>query len=126
MPIYEYKCSQCSEITELYQKISDPVPEKCSVCQGGPLQKVISQTSFILKGAGWYVTDYKAKRVSDETPPVSPTANVSSDKGQGTSSKAEKTVKPSTEASSTTSSSSSASPPTSSPASSPMPSLAPA
>ena len=58
MPIYEYQCSQCGAITEAWQKFSDLPLTKCGHCQG-TLRRLISQSSFHLKGSGWYVTDYK-------------------------------------------------------------------
>ncbi len=60
MPIYEYLCHQCHEITEEWQKFSDPPLTTCKKC-GGPLKKLISESSFHLKGTGWYVTDYASK-----------------------------------------------------------------
>jgi len=60
--IYEYKCSDCGEISEVWAKMSDPAPEACPKCQHkGTLEKIISSTSFALKGTGWYTTDYKKK-----------------------------------------------------------------
>ena len=61
MPIYEYMCDGCDEITEALQKISDPPLETCENC-GGCLTKKISNSTFILKGTGWYVTDYGSKK----------------------------------------------------------------
>lgn len=57
MPIYEYKCSTCGTHHEVMQKFSDPLLTECPEC-GGPLRKLISNTSFVLKGSGWYATDY--------------------------------------------------------------------
>ncbi len=57
MPIYEYECAQCGQIIEAMQKISDEPLTTCTQCQG-PLHKLISQSSFHLKGTGWYATDY--------------------------------------------------------------------
>lgn len=69
MPIYEYKCESCEAIHEFFLKVSDPAPEKCPSCSATrPLVKQISQTSFALKGEGWYVTDYKGtQKKSDES-----------------------------------------------------------
>jgi len=64
MPIYEYECQQCHEITEELQKFSDPPLKKCPHC-GGRLTKVMSLNAFHLKGGGWYVTDYKGKNSSN-------------------------------------------------------------
>jgi putative FmdB family regulatory protein len=60
VPIYEYQCQSCGEITEKLQKFSDPPLKTCPRC-GGDLEKVISNTTFILKGSGWYATDYGRK-----------------------------------------------------------------
>lgn len=56
MPIYEYQCPSCGHAFDHMQKVSDPSPP-CPSCGAG-VQKRVSQTSFHLKGGGWYVTDY--------------------------------------------------------------------
>ncbi|MFZ3122110.1 MAG: FmdB family zinc ribbon protein [Thermodesulfovibrionales bacterium] len=60
MPIYEYECLNCAEVHEARQKFSDKPLSKCPKCSG-TLKKLISNTSFILKGTGWYKTDYASK-----------------------------------------------------------------
>ena len=57
MPIYEYQCTKCGNVKEILQKFSDEAETTCSKCDGN-LQKIISQSTFHLKGSGWYVTDY--------------------------------------------------------------------
>ena len=57
MPIYEYECTKCGNIEEIFQKFSDKPLSKCTLCSG-KLHKLISQSTFHLKGTGWYVTDY--------------------------------------------------------------------
>ncbi len=57
MPIYEYRCLKCERQFELVRKFSDAPLSTCPEC-GGELKKLISPTSFVLKGSGWYVTDY--------------------------------------------------------------------
>jgi putative FmdB family regulatory protein len=57
MPIYEYVCEKCGKHIEVMQKVSDDPLKRCSECRG-KLEKVISRTSFQLKGSGWYMTDY--------------------------------------------------------------------
>ncbi|NOY40203.1 MAG: zinc ribbon domain-containing protein [Nitrospirae bacterium] len=57
MPIYEYLCLKCERQLEAVQKFSDAPLSTCPEC-GGELKKLISSTSFVLKGSGWYVTDY--------------------------------------------------------------------
>lgn len=60
MPIYEYKCEQCGREHEVMQKMTEKPLTICQSC-GGRLKKLISNTSFVLKGSGWYVTDYADK-----------------------------------------------------------------
>ena len=57
MPIYEYECKKCGKIQEVFQKFSDKPLTRCIRCSG-KLHKLISHSSFHLKGTGWYVTDY--------------------------------------------------------------------
>ncbi len=61
MPIYEYTCQKCGAHLEVMQKISDKPLTRHARC-GGKLSKEWSQTSFQLKGSGWYVTDYAGKK----------------------------------------------------------------
>lgn len=57
MPIYEYECCDCGQVQEIMQKMSDKPLSKCPHCSG-KVQKLISHSSFHLKGSGWYATDY--------------------------------------------------------------------
>lgn len=59
MPIYEYHCSKCGDF-ETMQKMSDKPLSQCPTCRR-KVTKLISSTSFQLKGSGWYVTDYARK-----------------------------------------------------------------
>jgi putative FmdB family regulatory protein len=96
VPIYEYQCTKCGEVFEAFQKVTDKPLNKCKFCQG-KVEKLISQSSFQLKGSGWYLTDYARK----------------SQTGSGTDKSAskpeEKTAKPASESSSKKSDSSKAS-----------------
>jgi putative FmdB family regulatory protein len=67
MPIYEYECCQCGHVQEVLQKFSDEPLRTCSHCSGD-LQRLISHSSFHLKGSGWYVTDYTKKSKSASSP----------------------------------------------------------
>ncbi len=60
MPIYEYQCAKCGEVFEAFQKINDKPLNHCKFCNG-PVEKLISHSSFQLKGSGWYMTDYARK-----------------------------------------------------------------
>ena len=56
MPVYEYECGKCGVI-EVSQRIVEPALTKCPTCRR-KVRRLISSTSFQLKGSGWYVTDY--------------------------------------------------------------------
>ena len=60
MPTYEYECDKCREVFEIRQRISEPaltIHENC----GGAVRRLLSPAPFILKGDGWYVTDYPSE-----------------------------------------------------------------
>jgi len=57
MPIYEYRCPN-GHLFELFQRIGDPVPEKCEVCGEGPVERVLYPVAVHFKGSGFYTTDY--------------------------------------------------------------------
>ena len=56
MPIYEYQCEHCGVFEEM-QRITDPPLARCPTCKR-KVRRLISSTSFQLKGSGWYATDY--------------------------------------------------------------------
>ena len=60
MPTYEYECGSCRRTFEVRQRISEPALTVCDEC-GGPVRRLISPAPFILKGDGWYVTDYPSE-----------------------------------------------------------------
>lgn len=57
MPIYEYECPACG-VVEFMQGINDDPLIRCPKCHRRKVKKLISESSFQLKGTGWYVTDY--------------------------------------------------------------------
>ena len=69
MPTYEYECPRCPRVFEVKQRITEPALVSCEVC-GGPIHRLLSAAPFILKGEGWYVTDYPSesrKKATDST-----------------------------------------------------------
>jgi len=74
MPVYEYECPQCQTILEIQQKIADPPLAHCPECDG-PVKKLMSMSSFQLKGGGWYADGYASaqnKPKKDTTPAAAP------------------------------------------------------
>ncbi len=80
MPIYEYHCEHCNRDFEFSQKITDAPLSACPTCDG-PVAKLISHSSFVLKGGGWYKTDYAAKSGSAKAPACSDSGSKASCKG---------------------------------------------
>lgn len=67
MPIYEYLCPACQKVFEDWTTVAEAHADKpCPAC-GAASPRVLSNTSFVLKGAGWYVSDYGYRKgVKDE------------------------------------------------------------
>ncbi len=99
MPIYEYSCQSCGKTIDVLQKVSDPTPEACTACgTSGSLSKVVSRSSFVLKGGGWYSDLYSSTKKDGSSPSSTPSsgasasgssasgASTSSDSGSGSSS----------------------------------------
>ena len=83
MPTYEYECPKCPRVFEVKQRITEPKLEVCEIC-GGPIHRLLSATPFILKGGGWYVTDYpsesrkkasKSESSSGDSSPAAPSSD---------------------------------------------------
>lgn len=113
MPIYEYRCSKCDNVFEEWtQHFDSPHHEPCPKC-GGDASRIVSNTSFVLKGQGWYVTEYGNKNKRDHesgagVPDESSDAGVQKQAPEAKNS-ADKASTPSSESASGTSSASSAS-----------------
>jgi len=59
MPIYEYACVSCDHHLEALQKMSEDPLVFCPECGEESLRKKVSAAAFVLKGSGWYETDFK-------------------------------------------------------------------
>lgn len=81
MPIYEYQCTKCGEVFEAFQKVTDEPLSQCKFCKAR-VEKLISQSSFQLKGSGWYLTDYSKR--SSSSPSDKPKTETSSAKAAET------------------------------------------
>jgi putative FmdB family regulatory protein len=60
MPVYEFECQSCEEVHEIWQSLSEAPASACPSCRG-PLKKIISKSSFHLKGGGWFADGYSNK-----------------------------------------------------------------
>lgn len=79
MPIYEYRCTDCHQLFEEWCRHieSANVPHFCPICKGSA-KRLVSNTSFALKGGGWYATEYGTRKgVSDDSAPSSKSGDTS-------------------------------------------------
>jgi putative FmdB family regulatory protein len=60
VPTYDYRCDRCERTFEVRQRISEAPLTTCDRC-GGPIHRLLAAAPFILKGGGWYVTDYPSE-----------------------------------------------------------------
>src|SRR5262249_23672162 len=60
VPAYDYRCDRCDRTFEVRQRISEAPLTTCDRC-GGPIHRLLAAAPFILKGGGWYVTDYPSE-----------------------------------------------------------------
>jgi putative FmdB family regulatory protein len=87
MPIYEYACDKCRHEFEREQRMADPPIKTCPKCKGRKVTKLISRSSFVLKGGGWYADGYADAKKAD-TP--SKTAEPSNDDQSSTADSSKK------------------------------------
>jgi len=60
MPVYTYRCDNCSVQFERHQTFSDAPLKTCPECRKKALKKVITPTKVIFRGSGFYATDHKS------------------------------------------------------------------
>jgi putative FmdB family regulatory protein len=88
VPTYEYECNKCRRVFEIRQRISEPPLTSHEGC-GGEVHRLLSAAPFILKGEGWYVTDYpsesrKKAKEAEKPAAASTSADKSADKTTST------------------------------------------
>jgi putative FmdB family regulatory protein len=100
MPIYEYECTSCCKVIEVIQRMTEDPLTNCPDCSG-TVNKLVSKSSFQLKGGGWYADGYSSKSSngSGSTPKDKSTKDKST---KNSSPKAEKTTSSSSDSSATT------------------------
>ena len=72
MPMYEYECGACGGRFEVVRKFSDPPLAECRLCKSPKIRKLLSPAAFVLKGSGWYATDYASPGRGKEGEPEKP------------------------------------------------------
>jgi putative FmdB family regulatory protein len=79
MPIYEYACEKCEHEFEREQRITDDPVKTCPNCRSRKVKKLISRTSFVLKGGGWYADAYSSTPNKDSADKSDSASSSSSD-----------------------------------------------
>ena len=82
MPTYSYRCTKCEKVFDSFHSMSCTDPQYCPVC-GAEGTKLLSASSVIFKGSGFYSTDYRdsgyleAKKKDTNTTPSTSTTTKS-------------------------------------------------
>ena len=73
MPVYEYECPACEKVFEVQQRMADDPLSQCPECKG-PVSKIMSRSSFQLKGGGWYADGYSSTKPAEKKESTKPAA----------------------------------------------------
>ena len=97
MPIYEYACEKCDSEFEVEQRITDDPIKTCPRCKSKKIKRLISRTSFVLKGGGWYSDLYSSSGAKEDKSDKTESGD-GKPKGEATESKADSTSESKSEA----------------------------
>ncbi len=56
MPLYDYQCRKCNEVTEVRHGFKESFEGVCPSC-GGEMARVFNPAGIVFKGSGFYITD---------------------------------------------------------------------
>jgi putative FmdB family regulatory protein len=93
MPVYEYACEKCGHEFEAQQRITDDPIKTCPACRARKVKRLISQTSFVLKGGGWYSDLYSSGSGKSKDKDDSGSSSSESSAASSSESKSDKTEK---------------------------------
>jgi putative FmdB family regulatory protein len=86
MPTYEYRCPECGNEFEKFQRMSDEPVAECPACGAKSERKISAGAGLLFKGSGFYITDYRGEGYKKAA---------ESDKGGSSSSEAKAESRPS-------------------------------
>lgn len=78
MPTYQYRCPECQHEFEEFQSINDDPLQKCPQCGKKPRRVITGGAGFLLKGSGFYSTDYRSESYKAAAKKESLSSSVSS------------------------------------------------
>jgi putative FmdB family regulatory protein len=93
LPLYEYECPACKQVTEVRHGFREAFDQTCPTC-GGALKRVFNAAGIVFKGSGFYVTDSrKAAGKSESSTSPAPSGEAAAKKtestGEGATTKSE-------------------------------------
>jgi putative FmdB family regulatory protein len=83
MPTYEYRCDKCGHEFEREQRITEDPIKSCPKCRSQKARRLISVTSFVLKGGGWYSDLYSSGSGKQKNDSESASGSTSAASGAG-------------------------------------------
>src|SRR5258705_6667108 len=66
MPTYDYRCTKCKHLFELFHGITDDTPKRCPRCKAKAVRVPSAGAGLLFKGSGFYITDYRSKSYKDK------------------------------------------------------------
>ena len=57
MPLYDYRCRACSNVTEVRHGFREAYQGTCPACGSDQLARVFNPAGIVFKGSGFYLTD---------------------------------------------------------------------
>jgi putative FmdB family regulatory protein len=66
MPTYDYRCTKCKHVFELFHSITDDAPKRCPRCKAKAVRIPTAGAGLLFKGSGFYITDYRSKSYKDK------------------------------------------------------------
>jgi len=66
MPTYDYRCTKCKHVFELFHSITDDTPRRCPKCKGRAVRVPSGGAGLLFKGSGFYITDYRSKSYKEK------------------------------------------------------------
>ena len=85
MPTYDYQCFACDYVFEEVQKITEDAITKCPKCAEDKVKRLVSKSSFHLKGGGWYASGYSKPANKSGSKDTGKSSNKSSNVSANTS-----------------------------------------
>jgi putative FmdB family regulatory protein len=81
MPTYDYRCTKCGHLFELFHGIKDETRKRCPKCKGIARRVPSGGAGLLFKGSGFYITDYRSKSYKDKARQEKGTPASAGDKG---------------------------------------------